>query len=129
MITDEQVLDALIESLRERGPDFRYVKEEGLTNCTYSTADGEPSCLVGMVLRKIAPEHFVEVAKTERVEIEESKGNGSPSPKVYGMGATTVTGGLELSNESLVLLTNAQTAQDTGNTYRKVASIIKVEAF
>ena len=129
MITDEQVLDALIDSLRERGPDFKYEKEEGLSNCTYSTADEEPSCLVGMVMHKIAPEYFAKIAATERIEIETRREPDSPDPEVYGRGAGLVTESLELSNESTVLLTNAQFYQDTGYTYRDVASIVRVSAF
>ena len=128
MITDEQVLDALIESLRERGPDFRYEKEEGRSKCTYSTADEEPSCLVGMVMHKIAPEHFAKIAATEQAEIARGA-EVDLFNDAFGVSAFHVAVGLDLSMGSLSLLSDAQGAQDTGYTYREVAQIIKVEAF
>ena len=119
MITDEQVLDALIESLRERGPDFKYEKEEGLSNCTYSTADEEPSCLVGKVVHKLDPEAFREMAHREH------NGMGvlmRPADEV-------LPEFLEISEKMLAILYGVQTDQDKQLPYRRVAERNGVEVF
>lgn len=115
--TDKQVMTALEDSLRERGADYVYQKAPN-GECVYSR-DGAPSCLVGLVVHKLDPEAFQEMA------YREYQGSGvymSPADEVLPKF-------IEISEKMLAILYSAQTHQDNQLPYRRVAERIKVEAF
>ncbi|QOP64286.1 hypothetical protein QDW16_gp18 [Microbacterium phage Quenya] len=71
-LTVAEFTEALDQVVQERGPDYVYQKEAG-GDCFYSTPDGQPDCVVGAVLAKIAPEVFESLAL---LEAEVDDGNG-----------------------------------------------------
>lgn len=110
--TDKQVMTALEDSLRERGADYVSV------GCMYSR-DGEPSCLVGLVVHKLDPEAFREMAHREH--------NGIG---VWMQPADAVLPGfLEISEKMLAILYGVQTDQDKQLFYRRVAERNGIEVF
>ena len=115
--TDKQVMTALEDSLRERGADYVYLKAPAGV-CTYSR-DGKPSCLVGLVVHKLDPEAFREMAHREH------NGMGvlmRPADEV-------LPGFLEISEKMLAILYGVQTDQDKQLPYRRVAERNGVEVF
>lgn len=115
--TDKQVMTALEDSLRERGADYVYSKSPDGA-CAYSR-DGEPSCLVGLVVHKLDPEAFREMSHREH------NGIGvwmAPADEVLPQF-------LEISEKMLAILYRVQTDQDTQLPYRRVAERHGVEVF
>lgn len=110
----ENVLKALADIVDEYGTDFRYRDPGTARNCMYSE-NGEPSCLVGHVLARVAPGTFKQIA-----EWEDECGE---SCSVLDLGDNDVAGvplNADSERETLLLidaLYYAQCAQDIGNTW------------
>lgn len=60
LITAEQMLEALRQSVAEHGEDFVYKPHDADADCVYQE-DGYPSCLVGHALSRLLPQAWQNV--------------------------------------------------------------------
>lgn len=121
MFTREDVTEALLQVIAEKGPNYVYPHAGGI--CSYSE-DGQPSCIVGHVMAALDPEGFEKV-----VRIEEATGLSGDARDVlqgrwektdwgtddvlYDVGSHTFT-----EDEALIrALSLTQSAQDVGHTW------------
>lgn len=121
--TRENVTAALKDIVAEYGEDYVY-PAAGAT-CTYSQPeDGKlvPSCIVGHVIYRLAPEAFAVIADLEAIT---NFGDSSPAQEVLrgalgDFGVQDNSAHLDPLTEDRDLvyaLTEAQGAQDTGHTW------------
>jgi hypothetical protein len=110
-ITKKETLKAL-ENVVKGNEDYIYVAPKDRehfdgtfgSDCWYSDADGNPSCIVGFVAQKLAPEFFKELVKFENTKgVSESIVN--------------TDAGTYFSDAALRALKKAQSAQDYGMTW------------
>lgn len=122
-LTYQKALDGLNAAVAAKGDDHRYVKDNPAGGCTYFRSTGEPGCIVGWVLAHYGMEPLdyasglnctgvVSLIRNDRVTIEGyEKENGNP----YA-GLLQERGLYE--NETYILLSHAQGAQDCGATWK-----------
>ena len=116
--TDGEVEAAVREALLERGPGFVYnpIPVGRRFRCLYAS-NGEPSCLVGMVINKLTPKGFKLLA--------EGEASGEWRERAGTLSAEDVLPHLvDISDKSHRLLAKAQSAQDVGASYREVARLV-----
>lgn len=107
-LTPKAALDLIKEAVDERGKGYIYPPSliDSLTkdgSCLYADK-GQPSCLVGVVLHKAG----ISVAALKR--FDRHKDAGVPTELVE-------VGLLDIPVESALILTRAQSLQDTGHTW------------
>lgn len=116
--TNEQIVTAAREAVAEKGVEYVYQKGGGeLSACYYATPDMKPSCIVGHILAKIAPEAFEDVAAHER----------KPDPDYNGTGIKRVADELNLgfTPDQVYRLNQAQIQQDRGDTWGEALRAIE----
>lgn len=61
-ITDDKIIETLIEIIEEKGPGYVYPDEEKFVpfggGCRYTTDEGGPSCIVGQLIYRLSPGEF-----------------------------------------------------------------------
>lgn len=116
VLKKDAVTEALRAAIAEKGEEYVYPAwQEG---CSYSTREGQPSCIVGWVVAALDPEVFKKVHEYE-VDSGEStcvanleKGTESSYEAEYYFG-------LEFEDSTLTeALQAAQDVQDTGGPWR-----------
>lgn len=108
-VTIEQVTETIREIVKGN-EDYVYEDAEGGEYCTYSTPDGAPSCIVGHVINRLAPEKFESIHLSEWSE--EGVFGVNFGASIYDYSAD------EAANEVLqYALRRAQMVQDSGGTW------------
>lgn len=122
-LTLSAVHESLKKAVEQRGLDYIYVSPSPVGNCMYSTKDGAPSCIVGMVLADLDPETFAAVK-----DVEWSLGH---SWGVYDFGAEDDDGEeatfprITEDEDVMDLLSRAQITQDAKASYREVLQVVE----
>lgn len=109
--TNAEIREALITSIEERGHDYQYSPPSG-TTCVYADENGEPSCLIGMVIHKLDPEAFKALAIEERA---------IGSTVLGASAASVVPQYLDVDRDILEGLRKIQDDQDNRMTYGNIA--------
>lgn len=115
---------AALADLQEHGPDFVYTApESGDGSCMYADPEtGEPSCLVGRILAVVNFEAFQHVADTEAAL------GPTAIRDFFQPYDGSLVGDDETDTDHLMLmLQNAQKAQDDGQPLAKAVSYITEE--
>lgn len=115
MLTLEETREKLTELVERLGPDTVYEVPFEALDCAYSTADGEPSCLVGHLIDAVAPEVF------EMIHNEEWEDGVQVEPMNFAVLAEGSEAVRDLFNyETRVYLNMVQGLQDRGRTWGDV---------
>jgi len=112
-INDRQALNFLQEVVSGR-EGYTYESDrtapEDEEKCFYANRDGSPSCIVGHVLHRAAPDFFAEVFHRENL--------GETGLSVFGLeGYLEGDSDKLLTEDAVTVLRAAQIVQDTGGTW------------
>lgn len=111
-IDEEEAFQALRDVVKQFGADYRY-REPGSYDraCMYSEADGQPSCLVGHVLARVAPDLFATIHEQEHGRGYEEEVGSFPILHL------TDRFDVDVTDDTLTTLEAVQYAQDSGRTW------------
>lgn len=114
-INAENALTLLAAVVAEKGEEYRYPgADDG--NCSYTNADGTPSCIVGHVLKKL----HVPLDKVRAFEWDED-GSIRESTAVSGIlgewGPYADSVSAKADHNAVIILQAAQSKQDDGSTW------------
>ena len=119
IFTVEETLAALKEAVAERGADYVYEADPlSLSEaCSYSTIEGESSCIAGNVLKRLTPEIFQSIHEYEWYNEEEGKFD--LHEQCFDAMVKGSAGNIDMpfTSDAITLLFRAQTAQDNGTTW------------
>lgn len=104
-IDEEEAFQALRDVVKQFGVDYKYRERWSAKRCTYSEEDGQPSCLVGHVLSRVAPDLFV--------AIHEREGRG----ETFSIRVLRNIFDVDVTDDTLSTLDVVQLAQDNGHTW------------
>lgn len=116
------------EIVADLGEDFTYSapSPNGYTGpCVYTTADGGPSCIVGMIFSRLGFDDFL--ADIHSLEWGDSGGGFGPTP-IFGLGILHVAeyvpqSAPDITPKALDLLAKIQLEQDQGEAYGKLTRL------
>ena len=104
----QQAIKLLQRAVAEKGEDYIYKKPGPVgSDCTYTTPDGAPSCIVGYVLGYLDPAFLEQINQMEWEYSDPVTASVASMVSVFDLD-------LHLSFEALCVLASVQNLQDAG---------------